>query len=282
MTKNVKIILGVIAGIVGIFVGYLTITSVISNISNNRQQEQVNLKVEDNSNNKKNANKKSGQSSGSSKQNASSSNSDKKSDKSNTESDVSLIKTPVNSDYHYDANASRKDPDIAPVQSDDYYKDKVAEMSNSVANDNAATDDVKAKFTAYWGEIVSAIKQYKDVQNQYGEAASPEAANLLNDIYGKYLGTGNTTKAILDAYSHLDMNIDNGTLRMSAPTNNVSRFSMILVGNDNQQYMYVTGNYNVNDNTLRNVSATYLKDGAVARDKVNLSEQSVQTAQTPN
>lgn len=58
MTKNVKIILGVIAGIIGVFVGYLTITSVVSNISNNRQQEQVNLKVGDNSNNKKNANKK--------------------------------------------------------------------------------------------------------------------------------------------------------------------------------------------------------------------------------
>lgn len=275
MTKNVKIILGVIAGIVGVFVGYLTITSVVSNISNNRQQEQVNLKVDDNSNNKKNATKKSGQSSDSSKNGSSKSDTDKKSD---SESDVSLIKTPANSDYNYDANAPRKDTDIAPVQSDDYYKDKVAEMSNSVANDNAAADDVRAKFTAYWGEIVSAIKQYRDVQNQYGEAASPEAANLLNDIYGKYLGTGNTTKAILDAYSHLDMNIDNSTLRMSAPINNVSRFSMILLGADNQQYMYVTGNYNVSDNSLRNVSATYLKDGAVARDKVNLSEQSVQTA----
>ena len=275
MTKNVKIILGVIAGIVGVFVGYLTITSVVSNISNNRQQEQVNLKVDDNSNNKKNATKKSGQPSDSSKNGSSKSDTDKKSD---SESDVSLIKTPANSDYNYDATASRKDADIAPVQSDDYYKDKVAEMSNSVANDNAATDDVRAKFTAYWGEIVSAIKQYRDVQNQYGEAASPEAANLLNDIYGKYLGTGNTTKAILDAYSHLDMNIDNSTLRMSAPINNVSRFSMILLGADNQQYMYVTGNYNVSDNSLRNVSATYLKDGAVARDKVNLSEQSVQTA----
>ena len=38
MTKNVKIVLGVIAGLVGVFVGYLTITSVVSNISNNRQQ----------------------------------------------------------------------------------------------------------------------------------------------------------------------------------------------------------------------------------------------------
>lgn len=273
MSKSVKITIWSIVGVIAVIIGYLGFNTIASNMHNNRKQDITNLKVEDSTKKSKDDTKNSSSKGSSNNKNANK-------DSSNTvknESDVKEIVKPVNSDYHYDANAPRKDTDVEQVQSDNYYTDKVAEMSNSTANDNKASDDVKGKFTAYWGEIVSAIKQYKDAQNQYGEAASPDAANLINDIYSKYLGQGNTTKAILDAYTHLDINIDNNTLRMSTPDNDISRFSMILVGADNQQYMYVTGNYNVKSNTLRNVSATYLKDGAVARDKVNLSEQSVQT-----
>lgn len=273
MSKSVKITIWSIVGVIVVIIGYLGFNTIASNMHNNRKQDVTNLKVEDSTKKSKDDTKNS-----SSKGSPNNKNANKDSaDTVKNESDVKEIVKPVNSDYHYDANAPRKDTDVEQVQSDNYYTDKVAEMSNSTANDNKASDDVKGKFTAYWGEIVSAIKQYKDAQNQYGEAASPDAANLINDIYSKYLGQGNTTKAILDAYTHLDMNIDNNTLRMSTPDNDISRFSMILVGADNQQYMYVTGNYNVKSNTLRNVSATYLKDGAVARDKVNLSEQSVQT-----
>lgn len=273
MSKSVKITVWSIIGLIAIVIGYLGFSTFVSNMHNNRKQDITNLKVEDSTKKStKNMKDTSGKSSSSDKNTSGSS-----SDTVKNDSDVKEIVKPVNSDYHYDANALRKDTDIGPVQSDSYYTDKVAEMSNNTANDNKASDDVKGKFTAYWGEIVSAIKQYRDVQNQYGEAESPDATNLINDIYSKYLGKGNTTKAILDAYSHLDMNIDNNTLKMTSPVNDISRFSMILVGADNQQYMYVTGNYNVKDNALHNVSATYLKDGAVARDKVNLSEQSVQT-----
>lgn len=272
MSKSIKIVIWSIVGIIAIIIGYISISTVVSNMQNNRRQTVTNLKVDDSTkkSNEKNSSKGSG--------NANSTENNNSSDKQTTKSDVKEIVKPVNSDYQYDASASRKDTTVEPVQSDDYYTDKVAEMSNSVTNDNNASSDVRDKFTAYWREVVSAIKQYQEVQNQNGEAASPEAANLINDIYNNYLGQGNTTKVILDAYSHLDMNIDNNTLKMSTPSNDVSRFSMILVGTDNQQYMYVTGNYNVKDNKLRNVSATYLKDGAVARDKVNLSEKSVQTA----
>ena len=270
MSKSVKITIWSIVGVIAVIIGYLGFNTIALNMHNNRKQDITNLKVEDSTKKSKEDTKSS-----SSDKNTNSSSSDAV----KNDSDVKEIVKPVNSDYHYDANAPRKDTDVEQVQSDNYYTDKVAEMSSSTANDNKASDDVKGKFTAYWGEIVSAIKQYKDVQNQYGEAVSPEATNLINDIYSKYLGQGNTTKAILDAYTHLDMNIDNNTLKMSTPNNDISRFSMILVGADNQQYMYITGNYNVKSNTLRNVSATYLKDGAVARDKVNLSEKSVQTPQ---
>lgn len=273
MSKSIKITIWSIVGVIAVIIGYLGFNTIASNMHNNRRQDITNLKVEDSTKKSKDDAKSSPSKSSSNNKNA---NKDL-SDTVKNESDVKEIVKPVNSDYHYDANAPRKDTDVEQVQSDNYYTDKVAEMSSSTANDNKASDDVKGKFTAYWGEIVSAIKQYKDAQNQAGEAANPEAANLINDIYSKYLGQGNTTKVILDAYTHFDMNIDNNTLKMSTPDNDISRFSMILVGADNQQYMYVTGNYNVKSNTLRNVSATYLKDGAVARDKVNLSEQSVQT-----
>lgn len=278
MSKSVKMAIWGIVGIIVAIIGYLGISTMVSNMQNNRKQDITNLKVADST---KKSSENETNSSGKNSGTKNSSNKNEKNSSSDTQkndSDVKEIAKPVNSDYQYDKNAPRKDTDVESVQSDNYYTDKVAEMSSSTANDNKASDDVRGKFTAYWNEVVSAIKQYRDAQNQYGEAASPEAANLINDIYSNYLGRGNTTKAILDAYSHLDMNIDNNTLKVSAPDNDVSRFSMILVGTDNQQYMYVTGNYNVKDNKLHNVSATYLKDGAVARDKVNLSEKSVQTA----
>lgn len=279
MTKNVKIVLGVIAGLVGIFVGYLTITSVVSNISNNRQQEQVNLKVEDNSNNKKNANKKSGKSGESSKQSSSSSNSDKESGKSNNDSDTSLIKTPANSDYQYDANAPRELTSVEPVQSDNYYSDKVKDLSRGSSNNDKAGNDERTAFNNYWNEIVASMNQLKDMNVQ---AVSQESVMLTQEIYSKYLGSTDSARRIVDAYTFLDINNDANELHLSSPNGSLSRFSLIIYGKDGQQYMYITGFYNKDTNSLRSVASTYLKDGAVARDKVNMSRKSIQTAQTPN
>lgn len=279
MTKNVKIVLGVIAGLVGIFVGYLTITSVVSNISNNRQQEQVNLKVEDNSNNKKNANKKSGKSGESSKQSSSSSNSDKESGKSNNDSDTSLIKTPANSDYQYDANAPRELTSVEPVQSDNYYSDKVKDLSRGSSNNDKAGNDERTAFNNYWNEIVASMNQLKDMNVQ---AVSQESIMLTQEIYSKYLGSTDSARRIVDAYTFLDINNDANELHLSSPNGSLSRFSLIIYGKDGQQYMYITGFYNKDTNSLRSVASTYLKDGAVARDKVNMSRKSIQTAQTPN
>lgn len=279
MTKNVKIILGVIAGLVGVFVGYLTITSVVSNISNNRQQEQVNLKVEDNSNNKKNANKKLGKSTESTKQSSSSSNSDKESGKSTSENDTSLIKTPANSDYQYDANAPRELTSVEPVQSDNYYSDKVKDLSRGSSNDDKASNDERTAFNNYWNEIVASMNQLKSMNVQ---AVSQESVMLAQEIYSKYLGTTDSARRIVDAYTFLDINNDANELHLSSPNGNLSRFSLIIYGKDGQQYMYITGFYNKDTNSLRSVASTYLKDGAVARDKINMSRKSIQTAQTPN
>lgn len=276
MTKNVKIVLGVIAGLVGVFVGYLTITSVVSNISNNRQQEQVNLKVEDNSNNKKNANKKSGESS---KQSSSSSNSDKESGKPTSENDTSLIKTPANSDYQYDANAPRELTSVEPVQSDDYYSDKVKDLSRGSSNNDKAGNDERTAFNNYWNEIVASMNQLKDMNVQ---AVSQESVMLTQEIYSKYLGSTDSARRIVDAYTFLDINNDANELHLSSPNGSLSRFSLIIYGKDGQQYMYITGFYNKDTNSLRSVASTYLKDGAVARDKINMSRKSIQTAQTPN
>lgn len=277
MTKNVKIILGVIAGLVGIFVGYLTITSVVSNISNNRQQEQVNLKVEDNSNNKKNANKKSGKSTESTKESSSSSSSssDKESGKSTSENDTSLIKTPANSDYQYDANAPRELASVEPVQSDDYYSDKVKDLSRGSSNNDKASNDERTAFNNYWNEIVASMNQLKDMNVQ---AVSQESVMLTQEIYSKYLGSTDSARRIVDAYTFLDINNDANELHLSSPNGNLSRFSLIIYGKDGQQYMYITGFYNKDTNSLRSVASTYLKDGAVARDKVNMSRKSIQTA----
>lgn len=279
MTKNVKIVLGVIAGLVGVFVGYLTITSVVSNISNNRQQEQVNLKVEDNSNNKKNANKKSGKSVESSGQSSSSSNSDKESGKSTSENDTSLIKTPANSDYQYDTNAPRELTSVEPVQSDNYYSDKVKDLSRGSSNDDKASNDERTAFNNYWNEIVASMNQLKDMNVQ---AVSQESVMLTQEIYSKYLGSTDSARRIVDAYTFLDINNDANELHLSSPKGNLSRFSLIIYGKDGQQYMYITGFYNKDTNTLKSVASTYLKDGAVARDKINMSRKSIQTAQTPN
>lgn len=279
MTKNVKIILGVIAGIIGVFVGYLTISSVVSNISNNRQQEQVNLKVDDTSNNKKNANKKSGQSNNSSKQSSSESESTKESSKSNSENDTSLIKTPANSDYQYDANAPRELTSVEPVQSDNYYSDKVKDLSRGSSNDDKASNDERTAFNNYWNEIVASMNQLKSMNVQ---AVSQESVMLAQEIYSKYLGTTDSARRIVDAYTFLDINNDANELHLSSPNENLSRFSLIIYGKDGQQYMYITGFYNKDTNSLRSVASTYLKDGAVARDKINMSRKSIQTAQTPN
>lgn len=279
MTKNVKIILGVIAGIIGVFVGYLTVTSVISNISNNRQQEQVNLKVEDNSNNKKNTGKKSGKNSGksteSTKQSSSDSSSDKESGKSASENDTSLIKTPANSDYQYDANAPRELSSVEPVKSDDYYSDKVKDLSRGSVNDDKASADERAAFNNYWNEIVASMNQLKDMNVQ---AVTQESAMLTQEIYSKYLGTTDSARRIVDAYTFLDINNDANELHLSSPSGSLSRFSLIIYGKDGQQYMYITGFYNKDTNSLRSVASTYLKDGAVARDKINISRKSIQTA----
>lgn len=277
MTKNVKIILGVIAGLVGIFVSYLTITSVVSNISNNRQQEQVNLKVEDNSNNKKNANKKSGKSTESTKESSSSSSSssDKESGKSTSENDTSLIKTPANSDYQYDANAPRELASVEPVQSDDYYSDKVKDLSRGISNNDKASNDERTAFNNYWNEIVASMNQLKDMNVQ---AVSQESVMLAQEIYSKYLGNTDSARRIVDAYTFLDINNDANELHLSSPNGSLSRFSLIIYGKDGQQYMYITGFYNKDTNSLRSVASTYLKDGAVARDKVNMSRKSIQTA----
>ena len=119
------------------------------------------------------------------------------------------------------------------------------------------------------------MNQLKDMNVQ---AVTQESAMLTQEIYSKYLGSTDSARRIVDAYTFLDINNDANELHLSSAKGNVSRFSLIIYGKDGQQYMYITGFYNKDTNTLKSVASTYLKDGAVARDKVNMSRKSIQTA----
>lgn len=281
MTKNVKIILGVIAGIVGVFVGYLTVTSVVSNISNNRQQEQVNLKVENTSNNKKNSKAKSDKNTNQSTK--SSSNSDSKSDAPDKDSIAEAIKTPANSDYTYDENASRVDAVLDKVYDNDYYTKKVNELSRGLSFTNTLGDSEKTEFVNHWNEVASAINQFAEARKNSASSASPELNQLGDDITNKYFdGETNAVSLIMDAYSHFPLAVDNSTLKLATSGASGYAFEMILNGPDNQQYMYVNGIYNKESGKITKTRATYLKDGAVARDKVALSATSSQNTEHPN
>ena len=99
--------------------------------------------------------------------------------------------------------------------------------------------------------------------------------------FNKYLNNTQSGHWIVNAYSHFDLNIDDANLKMSEVIGDAAKFEMILTNNEGQQYMYINGSYNVKTNKVRNVVATYLKDGAVARDNVAKTAENLQNTEIP-
>lgn len=272
MEKNTKIIIGIV-GLIAMIVIFIAGSSFLTNMRNNRKQDVTNLKVTKSSSSNKKAK--------SSDENSSSKNKEGQSDSSSQKESTIEIEKPKNSDYQYDANAPRNNAVFDTVESDDYYKNQVSELSRGLDFENKASDETRTQFKNYWNEIVSVIKQYKETREKYKDGANPETAQLTTDLFTNYLNNTQSGHWIVDAYSHFDLQIDDSNLKMSEVVGDAAKFEMILINKDGQQFMYINGSYNVKTNKVRNVVATYLKDGAVARDNIAKSSQSTQNTEIP-
>ena len=272
MEKNTKIIIGIVSVIVLIVI-FIVGSAMITNIKNNRKQDLTNLKVTKSSSSNKEKNKKSDSKVTEQKSKSQSSNSQPK-------TNIELSK-PKNSDYQYDANAPRTNAVFDKVEADDYYEKQVKELSRGLDFENKASAEVRTQFKKYWSEIVRVIKQYKETRAKYKDGANPETAQLTYDLFNNYLSNTQSSQWIVDAYSHFDLNIEDVNLKMSEVVGDTVKFEMILTNKDNQQFMYINGSYNVKTNKVRNVVATYLKDGAVARDNVAKTAKNLQNTEIP-
>lgn len=272
MEKNTKIIIGIVSVIVLIVI-FIVGSAMITNIKNNRKQDLTNLKVTKSSSSNKEKNKKSDSKVTEQKSKSQSSNSQPK-------TNIELSK-PKNSDYQYDANAPRTNAVFDKVEADDYYEKQVKELSRGLDFEDKASAEVRTQFKNYWSEIVHVIKQYKETRDKYKDGANPETAQLTYDLFTNYLSNTQSSQWIVDAYSHFDLTIEDVNLKMSEVVGDTVKFEMILTNKDGQQFMYINGSYNVKTNKLRNVVATYLKDGAVARDNVAKTVKNLQNTEIP-
>lgn len=273
MEKNTKIIIGIV-GLIAMIVIFIAGNSFLTNMRNNRKQDVTNLKVTKSSSSKE-------KSKSVEKEKSTSKNKEGQSDNSSKKEGTIEIEKPKNSEYQYDANAPRNNAVFDNVESDDYYANQVSELSRGLDFENKASEETRTQFKNYWNEIVSVIKQYKETREKYKDGANPETAQLTTDLFTNYLNNTQSGHWIVDAYSHFDLHIDDSNLKMSEVVGDAVKFEMILTNNEGQQFMYINGSYNVKTNKVRNVVATYLKDGAVARDNIAKSSQSTQNTEIP-
>lgn len=276
MNKSKKIIIGVASTLI---ISTIGISTLYNNIKSNKKQENVKLVVKDNSK----VTKKSSNSN-------SLNNKDDKDDKDNkdnkssvtfAESEAELVKTPNNSTYEYNKDLNRADGFSEEVKDDNWYIESVKNLANK-NNKNNASEDEKNNLVNVINTLESQLKDVRNRAINADWAVTPEIYNLQIDIYENYFnGTSEANRnRIQDMLSQFDLSVDLSNLKLSHDGNSsLGDFNLFLVDSSGSQYLYIVGNYNYSTNKISNLKSTYLKDGAVARDKLSLSSVSSQTAQ---